>query len=147
MPTLEAIAERAGLSEGGLLYNFKTKDALLQAMIQRMIDEVEAEKELLRKTEPAGPNLRHGKMREIATGMLAASAENPNLLEPVRKVLGNVYQDLQRKSDEPEAAVLAWLVFEGLDSMTMHNISPFSEGDCEMIAKAAKRLLDKGIAR
>ncbi|WP_262032502.1 hypothetical protein [Microvirga sp. Mcv34] len=128
-------------------------------MIQRMIDEVEAEKELLRKTEPAGPNLqarlqigaslkmRHGKMREIATGMLAASAENPNLLEPVRKVLGSVYQDLQRKSDEPEAAVLAWLVVEGLESITMHNISPFSEGDCEMIAKAAKRLLDKGIAR
>ena len=38
--TLEAVAERAGLSKGGLLYNFPTKEALLQGMIQRMIDEV-----------------------------------------------------------------------------------------------------------
>ena len=29
--TLEAVAEKAGLSKGGLLYNFPTKDALLQA--------------------------------------------------------------------------------------------------------------------
>ena len=35
--TLDAVAERAGLSKGGLLYNFPTKDALLQAMIQRMM--------------------------------------------------------------------------------------------------------------
>ena len=46
--TLEAVAERAGLSKGGLLYNFPNKEALLQAMIQRMIDEVSAEKEALR---------------------------------------------------------------------------------------------------
>src|SRR5215207_6953763 len=55
--TLEAVAERAGLSKGGLLYNFPTKDALLQAMIQRMIDEVFAEKEALRGQAQPGPNL------------------------------------------------------------------------------------------
>ena len=38
--TLDAVAERAGLSKGGLLYNFPTKEALLQGMIQRLIDEV-----------------------------------------------------------------------------------------------------------
>ncbi|WP_262032515.1 TetR/AcrR family transcriptional regulator [Microvirga sp. Mcv34] len=157
--TLDGVAERAGLSKGGLLYNFPTKEALLQAMIQRLIDEVQTEKELLRETEPAGPNLearlqigtclkmRKGKMREIATGMLAASSENPSLLDPVRKVLRSVRQDLKRESDDPEAALLAWLAVEGLNSMTMHNISPFSEDDCEMIGKAAQRLLDKGIAR
>ena len=52
--TLEAVAEKAGLSKGGLLYNFPTKDALLQAMIQRMIDQVTAEKEALRRNRRAG---------------------------------------------------------------------------------------------
>ena len=56
--TLEAVAERAGLSKGGLLYNFPNKEALLQAMIQRMIDEVSAEKEALRGQVPAGPKSR-----------------------------------------------------------------------------------------
>ena len=157
--TLDAVAERAGLSKGGLLYNFKSKDALMQAMIQRLIDEAQAEKEHLRAEGPQGPNLearlcvaaclkmRNGKMREIANGMLAASSENPALLEPVRRVLGEVLQNLKQSSEDPEAALLAWLAVEGLNSMAMHDISPFSEADCEMVAQAAQRLLDKGIAR
>jgi len=40
--TLEAVAERAGISKGGLLYNFPNKDALLQAMINRMMEALEA---------------------------------------------------------------------------------------------------------
>ena len=83
--TLDAVAERAGLSKGGLLYNFPNKDALLQAMIQRIIDEVSLEKEALRRHAPPGPNLearlctaalrkmRAGKMKDVANGMLAAS--------------------------------------------------------------------------
>src|SRR3954462_15817205 len=76
--TLEAVAERAGLSKGGLLYNFKSKEVLLKAMIQRIIDEVEAEKEQWRAKAPPGRsleprlcvaaclNIRKGKMGEIA---------------------------------------------------------------------------------
>ena len=46
--TLDAVAERAGLSKGGLLYNFPSKEALLTGMIERMIEEAMAEKETLR---------------------------------------------------------------------------------------------------
>src|SRR5215212_6184568 len=36
--TLDAVAERAGLSKGGLLYNFPTKEALLQGMLERIVE-------------------------------------------------------------------------------------------------------------
>ena len=39
--TLEAVAERAALSKGGS-YHFPSKDALLQGMVERMIEEVAA---------------------------------------------------------------------------------------------------------
>lgn len=145
------------MSKGGLLYHFKSKDALLQAMIQRIIDEVHAEKELFRTKVSPGPNLearlcvmacwsmRKGKMREIANGLLAASAENPNLLQPVRDVLQNVLQNLKQSSEDLDASLLAWLAVEGLNSMVMHGISPFSDTDCDMIASAVDRLLEKGI--
>src|SRR5919112_1095705 len=96
--TLDAVAERAGLSKGGLLYNFPTKEALLQGMIQRLIDQVSAEKEALRGQAAPGPNLEArlctaallklcgGQMKETASGMLAATAENPKLLDPLRVV-------------------------------------------------------------
>ena len=40
--TLEAVAAEAGVSKGGLLYHFRSKDALAEALIDRL-DELVAE--------------------------------------------------------------------------------------------------------
>src|SRR5687767_9360847 len=55
--TLDAVAERAGLSKGGLLYNFPSKDALLQGMVERLIGELRAEKEARKQKLQGSPNL------------------------------------------------------------------------------------------
>jgi AcrR family transcriptional regulator len=157
--TLEAVAEKAGLSKGGLLYNFPTKDALLQGMIQRMIDQVTAEKEALRAKASPGPNLEArvvtktllniccgGKMQEFATGMMAATAENPQLLDPVRQVISGTLEQLKATSDDLDSALLAWLAVEGLSNLEMHDLSPFSEQDRDQIVRAIERLVTKGIA-
>jgi AcrR family transcriptional regulator len=156
--TLDAVAERAGLSKGGLLYNFPTKEALLQGMIQRLIDEVTAEKEALRPQAEPGPNLEArlcteallkmccGKTKDIANGMLAATAENPRLLDPLRIVIKENLNTLKETSEDLDAALLAWLAVEGLSSYEMHDISPFSEADRDRIVQAIGRLLRKGIA-
>jgi Transcriptional regulator len=158
--TLDAVAERAGLSKGGLLYNFPSKEALLQAMIQRLVDGVSIEKEALRRQLPPKRNLEarlctaallkmcgSGKMKEIATGMLAASSENPRLLEPVRDVVRETLEKLRTTSDDLDASIVAWLAVEGLRSMEMHDISPFSDEDRERIVEAITCLLDNGIAK
>jgi AcrR family transcriptional regulator len=156
--TLDAVAERSGLSKGGLLYNFPSKDALLQGMVERMIDEVSAEKESLRSSFGACRNLearlgaaaslntRCGAMREVANGLLAASAENPRLLEPVRQVIKDQWQMLKTTSEDPAAAMIAWLAIEGLSSLEMHGLSPVTSKDRDDIVTAVYNLLDKGIA-
>jgi AcrR family transcriptional regulator len=157
--TLDAVAERAGLSKGGLLYNFPSKDALLQAMIQRMIDQVSEAKEELRERMEPGPNLEArlvattllnmccgGKMQEVATGLMVASAENPRLLDPVRDVIAATLKQVKASSDDLDAALLGWLAVEGLSNLEMHNLSPFSDQDRERIVQAINRLLTKGIA-
>ena len=157
--TLEAVAEKAGLSKGGLLYNFPTKEALLQGMIQRLIENVAAEKEEIRKRTPAGRNLEarlctaallklcSGQMKETANGMLAATAENPRLLDPLREVIKETLKTFKETSDDLDAALLAWLAVEGLNSFEMHDLSPFSTEDRERILHAVDRLLTKGIAQ
>jgi AcrR family transcriptional regulator len=40
--TLDAVAERAGVSKGGLFHHFASKDALVEAMARRLLDEFEA---------------------------------------------------------------------------------------------------------
>jgi AcrR family transcriptional regulator len=156
--TIEAVAKKAGLSKGGLLYNFPTKEALLQGMIQRLVDEVSAEREALRAQAEPGRNLEarlcaaallklhKGTTKAVANGMLAASAENPRLLEPVREVIRTNLENLKATSEDLEAALLGWLAIEGLNSLEMHNLSPFSGEEHERIVQAVNRLLRKGIA-
>ena len=156
--TLDAVAERAGLSKGGLLYNFPTKEALLQGMIQRLVDEVSVEREVLRAQAEPGHNLearlctaallklRQGRTKAVASGMLAASAENPRLLEPVREVIKATLENLKATSDDLDAAVVGWLAIEGLNSLEMHDLSPFSEEEHGRVVEAVDRLLRHGIA-
>src|SRR3712207_8509510 len=75
--------------------------------------------------------------------MLAATAENPRLLDPLREVIRQNLTTLKDTSEDLDAALLAWLAVEGLSSFEMHDISPFSEEDRERILKAMDRLLSK----
>ena len=51
--TLDAVAARAGVSKGGLLYHFGSKDALTEGMIERLMALTEADVTLMRAA-PAG---------------------------------------------------------------------------------------------
>ncbi|MEW1841765.1 helix-turn-helix domain-containing protein, partial [Nonomuraea angiospora] len=37
--TLAAVADRAGVSKGGLLYHYGTKEALIKGMVERLIED------------------------------------------------------------------------------------------------------------
>jgi AcrR family transcriptional regulator len=151
--TLEAVAERAGLSKGGLLYNFPTKESLLVGMVERMIDLGRAEKETLlsgcagHRNAPARASIatalktRCDRMNGVAAGLLAASAENPRLLEPVRKAFQEAWAEV-KGSEDADAAMVAWLAIEGLSSLEMHGLSPLSKSDRERVVRAVYRLLD-----
>ena len=47
--TLEAVAAEAGLSKGGLLYHFPTKQALIEAMVEQLVQEFSADIERKRQ--------------------------------------------------------------------------------------------------
>jgi AcrR family transcriptional regulator len=155
--TLDAVAQKAGLSKGGLLYHFPSKDALLAGMIERMIEESRAEKERLR---PEMAGLRNIEARlsaavslrmragtkDVSSGLMAALAENPSLLDPVRRLIAQQWTEIKSTSEDPDAAMIAWLAVEALGSLDMHGISPVTPADRSRIENAVQRLLDSGIA-
>lgn len=53
--TLELIAQQAGVSKGGLLYHFGSKDALAAGLLQRLDERVDADLDLMRASEE-GPS-------------------------------------------------------------------------------------------
>lgn len=156
--TLDAVAERAALSKGGVLYHFRSKDALLRGMIERMIDESVTERERLRPKLAGRPNVECrlslavalrkwiGRKRKVAGAMLAASAESPGLLDPVRDIIAQDWERIRDTATDKDAAMVARLAIEGLCSLDMHGLSPLSGEDMPRVLAALDRLLDHGIA-
>jgi hypothetical protein len=77
--------------------------------------------------------------------MLAASAENPHLLDPAREVIKATLENLKATSDDLDAALVGWLAIVGLNGLEMHGLSPFSEKEHERVVQAVNRLLLRGI--
>lgn len=150
--TLDAVAERAKLSKGGLLYNFPNKDALLLAMLGRIVETAQIEKERQLRHFDGQPNAHalatietalriRENIRGIDTGILAASAENPKLLDGVRDAIAGQWRDLKENSDNVDHAALAWLAIEGLGGLEMHGLSPLTAAERKAVVVAARKLL------
>jgi AcrR family transcriptional regulator len=122
--TLEAVAKRAGISKGGLLYIFPTKDQLILAMLDREVSRFSAE--VMRSSEVHSEDTYASLLGYIATArsedvsvankaanLMATLIHAPAMLEPARlfylKMLGQF--DLQ--SIEGRRGRLAYLAVEG----------------------------------
>ena len=87
--TLDAVAAESGTSKGGVLYHFKSKRALVDALIERWLDGLEGE---LEGDDVAAAYVRSCDLSGIAPeaaasefGMLAALIAEPHVLEAVRE--------------------------------------------------------------
>ena len=82
--TLDAVADRASVSKGGLLYHFPTKELLLEAMVDRHMQHFEDTRLQALDRLPPGPG------RELKALILAASthcapgARRPGASRPPR---------------------------------------------------------------
>ena len=97
--TLDAVAQKSGVSKGGLIYNFPTKEALLDGMLTRMFHRINELRQTIRSEQPADqPNelvveirTLQGKSRHtdqrLSAALLAAVANQPELLTPIRAQL------------------------------------------------------------
>lgn len=156
--TLDAVAARAGVSKGGLLYHFPTKDALLEAMIRKLVEErTELRKELLNKL-PDGPTrklkaymmsglLRDPKVDRVGAPILAALAHNPKLAEPIREAVKKRYAEFASEDVQFEKAVVLALAVDGLLFQEVLSISPFNEDQRDKVIEELLRIADEGLEK
>jgi AcrR family transcriptional regulator len=146
--SLDAVAARAGISKGGLLYQFPSKVALLQGMLERYVERLEAPQPRARKNGAEASRLiaarlaargkrDDAKQRRGSFSMIAAIAERPSLLDPIRAAHERIWTKFRKASRDPELALLAWFALEGLLFVELFGTSPLSKGER---AKFLKRL-------
>ena len=156
--TLDAVAERAGVSKGGLLYHFPTKELLLQAMVDRQVQRKEQARGVAVDRLPpgAGRELRAcillagdsclEEERRLGSSMLAATANDPRLLEPFRDWHRRRLEWL-RSGDSAglpfdRSAIIA-LAVDGLCLLELLQISPYDQAQRRHIIDGLLRLVDE----
>lgn len=88
--TLEAVAAEAGLSKGGLLYHFPTKQALIEAMVAQLVEEFSQDVEERRQGGAFLPayiraTFDYHPQLSVASVLAAALSHDPPLLEPLQR--------------------------------------------------------------
>lgn len=127
--TLDAVAAEAKRSKGGILYHFPTKDALIQAMVDRMLSRfLEAHKKVMSQDsvtkgkwiraylKATFPNKKRETIdhQRVSSALLAAITSHPSLMEPVKKSYDSWQQELEKDGIDPATAVLVRLAVDGL---------------------------------
>jgi AcrR family transcriptional regulator len=154
--SLDAVAAQAGISKGGLLYLFPSKVALLKGMIDRYVERLESPmgsgrskrpmteaRRLLAARLAARGQKSATKQRTSSFSMIAAIAERPALLDPVRGAHKRLWQRLQDTSQDPELALLAWFALEGLLYVELFATNPLSQKERKKFLKRLSVIADE----
>lgn len=151
--TLDAIARESGISKGGLMHQFRSKEAVLKALLEHQIGHFEdvyrgymAEHGASRSQPHLAAQL--ATMREavaqpnsVAFAIFGAVAQEPGLLSLTREIDAGRIDAIKAEAVDPDLALLRWAAAQGLVLATLFGLSPLSPEERDRLFD---RLLDDG---
>jgi AcrR family transcriptional regulator len=153
--TLDAVAQAAGVSKGGLLYHYPNKDALLAAMIERHCDDLDErcarELEGLPADQPSsrikasilGVLTPRAGREDLGAALLAAAANKPALLDGARARYADHVAQLTASGGCFARSAVIMLAVDGLMLGEVWRLTPFTSEQRELIVKELLRLADE----
>ena len=149
--TLEKVAAEADLSKGGLLYHYPSKDALLQGLLDQLLEnraglvddlgeeEGVSDATLLNNLIDADFDLPKDE-RIMAQGLIAASAENPELIAPAQHYVEAVFAQLGISQATAASARTIFLASQGLQFLELLGLLSLSAAERNEIRRHLKAL-------
>ena len=152
--TLDAAAAEAGLSKGGILYHFPTRDALVAGMVARIIEEFDHDIEH-RLEGDRGPGCftrayigatmepgDHRPEREdrLGAALIAAAAAQPDLLAPLQEAADRWQDRLDHDGLDPTLATVLRLACDGLWMCDLFGLAPPAAGRRVAVGRALDEL-------
>ena len=153
--TLDAVAQAAGVSKGGLLYHYPNKDALLAAMIERHCDDLDEccarELEGLPADQPSsrlkasilGVLTPRAGREDVGAALLAAAANKPALLDGARARYAEHVAQLTASGGCFARSAVIMLAVDGLMLGEVWRLTPFTSEQRDLIVKELLRLADE----
>jgi AcrR family transcriptional regulator len=136
--TLDAAAAEAGLSKGGVLYHFPTRDALVAGMVEKIIREFDEDidRRLVGDSGPGsfarayiGATMTpsspppEGEDR-LGAAVIAAAAAQPALLVPLQQAADRWQRRLEEDGIDPTVATVLRLACDGLWLCDLFGLGP-----------------------
>ena len=150
--TLDAVYKMAGISKGGLLYHFPSKELLIDAMLVRYLERSDSrERELSDSLGPKAPGKEvRGMILQLAqedpqsdhlgAALLAAVATDLERLAPFRRTTQQQFQELKGRKLQFEKAVTIALATHGLMLLELLKLPPLSATDRKQLLVYLDRL-------
>ncbi len=157
--TLDAVAKEAGVSKGGLLYHFPSKEALVEGLLEYMIQGLTERVRKAYDEDDFGTNrgrwLRaltranfQGKDLELSAGLSAAVLLNPKLLETNRRAYASRQALIEQDGVDVVWANIIRLVGDGVWFSELFGFAPPQEPlktqILEKLLSLTTEKLDKG---
>ncbi|OIV38986.1 TetR family transcriptional regulator [Mangrovactinospora gilvigrisea] len=146
--TLEAVAAQAGVSKGGLLYHFPSKEALLDGLVQRLAEESSDEVARARSAEGGAvrfyleTSVPGSEEAELYWGVLAVLRASDGTRTGAAARLGEIFDKwtslIREEVDDPVLAETIRLVSDGL---YLSAVAGLPQPDPALIAQVRDRLL------
>lgn len=140
--SLDAVASRAGVSKGGLLYNFPTKAKLMQGLVENYIKDFQQALEA-RMAEAGDESALATYIRLSADDceepqpsklwIFSAIAEDPEFLTPITSFKQQLFERLKGEAADPGALLVCFLAIEGLRSMDLFNSDVLSPDERKLL--------------
>ncbi|MBS7540095.1 TetR/AcrR family transcriptional regulator [Ancylobacter lacus] len=139
--TLDAIARESGISKGGLMHQFRTKKAVLAALMEHQaafFENYARDHIAAHGHQHAQPRLAaeiatlHAAVadpRSLALALLGAVAQEPELLGTTRMADREALEVIRAEAADPDLATLRWLAARGLTLSSLFGLSPLTDAE------------------
>lgn len=157
--TIARAAAEAGVSKGGLLHHFGSKEALLSALMERLAGFIAAALDEVVAATPDGPGrtaracirwqfedveCADERADRAAAVFLAAHHHDPRLLDPIRRVFEVFRARVEAEGLPPGHGMAVWAACDGLFMARLFGLYALSDAERAAMHAALLRLVEAG---
>ncbi|WP_218014230.1 TetR/AcrR family transcriptional regulator [Rubellimicrobium roseum] len=153
-PTIDAVAQQAGISKASLRYDHKSKQALIDAVVQRAVALDSAHHATVHRNSDLCPvgsfeaveakkGVLSDESRAAALSLCAALTQDAGLHRTIQANQRDVIASILSDSTNPRGALLAYLALEGLKQLECLDSHHWPADERTRLLEEIGRLIDR----
>lgn len=154
--TLSAVAAEAGMSKGGLLHYFPTKNNLIEALVARSAEQWrKSYQDAFQQTSEGPGRMTRGLidycmtdaeswtkgMCSISSAVFTALAQDPKLIQPMRDVYSDLHERLMDDGLPPGVSEAVVAAIDGLWLNWVLGLAPIDQPRLDRVRQALKEMV------